>query len=240
MPELLPYTRFAEVTINSNFAGTSAAMDSGKVQRINYDGHYYSFNIRYPSLTYDQAKMISGFLTKQGGPLNSFALPVPEISSKSSGVSTQILQQLSSDYILPEFDSADPLITSVDFGTNIITYHVSLDAPSGYDLEGFYAVGDYCMITNHNKIYQITEIVEEPVYTGISTSSTFYGTKYYYEGQVRVGPNIVFTDTDYYNQFTSLRMTNVSFRVFLTDSIVSYTASTSNDTSMTLNLREEI
>lgn len=239
MVEILPKTRFAEVTVNSNFTGTSAAMDSGKVQRINYDGHYYSFNIRYPSLTYKDAKEISAFLTKHGGPLNSFFLPVPEISNQSDGVSTQIIQQLESTYGQSEIYTDSPLITTVNFGTNVVTYRVALDAPSGYNLNNFYAVGDYCSISNHNKVYQIIDIVSDPVYTGDSESGSFY-TRYWYEGQIKIGPNIVNTNADQYTLFTTLRVVDVRFRVFLTDSIVSYTASTSNDTAMTLNVREEI
>ena len=239
MVEILPKTRFAEVTVNSNFTGTSAAMDSGKVQRINYDGHYYTFNIRYPSLTYKDAKEISAFLTKHGGPLNSFYLPVPEISNQSDGVSTQIIEQIESNHVYSDLYTRGPLITTVNFGTNIVTYRVALDAPSGYTLDNFYAVGDYCNMSNHNKVYQIVEIVSDPVYTGDSESGTFY-TRYWYEGQVKIGPNVVLTDPDQYNLFTTLHVVDVKFRVFLTDSIVSYTASTSNDTAMTLNVREEI
>ena len=240
MVESLPNTRFAEVTINSNFTGTSAAMDSGKVQRINYDGHYYSFNVRYPSLTYNQAKAISGFLTKHGGPLNSFYLTVPELND-SSGNSTDIFKDLTSTYGSLEFNTLLPTITAVNTGTNTVTFQVALDSDSysGSNLTDFYAVGDYVNFTNHNKAYQIIDLPAPLVYTGTSVVGTNY-TNYYYEGQLQVGPNLALTDLAQWASGVYLRTQDVLFRVFLTDSNVSYTASTSNDTAMTLNVREEI
>ena len=248
MVQWLPYTRFAEVTVNSNFAGTSAAMDSGKVQRINYDGHYYSFNIRYPSLTYKQAKEISAFLTKHGGPLNSFNLRVPELALDSMGSHTTILNDIIETYGDSEVWTAFPYVTGVDLLTNTITYEVALDADDyatrGYDLNNFFAEGDYVSFSNHNKAYQIIDNFSSTplTYTGVQIDNAGYYIHYWYQGQFKVGPNIVLTDLDQWdiNDGVTLNVRNTNFRVFLTDSVVSYTASTSNDTSMTLNVREEI
>lgn len=248
MPGTLPNSKFAEVTVNSVFSGTTVTMDSGKIQRLNWDGHHYSFNVRYPSLTYDAAKAVSGFIAQQRGPLNNFTMSVPEISIPS-GAAKSVMERIDVDY---PGDRTTALglngVTGVNIANNTIYYTLLLPSPTYYDASthgDWFNIGDYVNFSNHTKTYQTVSSVN-PTYTGTSFASGVYdGTAYVYEGNITVSPNLVVTDTAQWvttgpaELRTYMMFDDVKFTVFMVDPQVSYVASVGNNTSMSLNVREE-
>jgi hypothetical protein len=262
MPGTLPNTSFAQVTVNSNYATRSTAMDSGKVQRIGLDGHYYSFTVNYPSLTILQAKEVSGFLAGQRGSLNNFEMTIPTLSTSAGAVEDK--RSAAYAQFLDSLVDWDHHVYSINFNTNVITYRVYMPGdeteftnpstnPSTYYIGNsslftydgaWFNVGDYVNFANHTKSYQIVSSVN-PVWIGtVNAEDTngdpilYNGWTAVYEGSITVSPSIVLTDVAQWSN-TTINYRDVAFRVFLTDPNIAYAAGVGNDTAMTLNVREE-
>jgi hypothetical protein len=260
MPGILPNTNFAEVTVNSSYTGTSVSMDTGKVQRLDYGGHYYDFSVRYPSLTMTQAKEISGFLAGQRGSLNNFDLTVPTISVSEGAVEAKRTELLAQYIATPERVDFNHYFYSINLNNNSITYrwqtqgeanevtdpetnpnsfYIGDSVNANFDGHWFNA-GDYINFNNHVKTYQIVSSVN-PVWIGTTaTPDRYNGYTAVYEGSITLSPDIVLTDISQWVQNTTImNYRNVAWRVFLVDTAVSYAAGLGDNTSITLNLREE-
>lgn len=261
MPGTLPNTRFAEVTVNSTYTGTSTSMDTGKAQRINYDGHYYDFTVRYPNLTMLQAKEITAFLAGQRGSLNNFDLTIPTVSTSEGAVETKRTELLAQFSATPNLVDFTHYFYSINLNNNTITYrfqvpgesaevtdpvstpnsfYIGDSANANFDGHWFNA-GDYINFDNHVKTYQIVSSVN-PVWIGTTATPSLYnGYTAVYEGTITLSPDIVLTDLAQWVQSTTvMNFRNIAWRVFLVDTAVSYAAGLGDNTSITLNLREEI
>lgn len=130
------YPGFTSVNFSINAPTLVTETISGKRQRVGQGHQFYSFSVRYPSITaYDMGPVI-GFLGAQYGPLGSFQIVLPEISySKNAFLDTGLTVTTSS--------SASRGDQSVDI-TGVTTENT------------FMVAGDFFKFDNHSKVYMCT------------------------------------------------------------------------------------
>jgi hypothetical protein len=88
-PGQFPTTPSAQaINFKINTPGITSETNSGKVRRVGYGHSYYTFELKYPSLTASQLGEITGFVATAQGTLFSFEIVLPKLSvSKASNTS---------------------------------------------------------------------------------------------------------------------------------------------------------
>lgn len=76
---------FNAVNFKINTPTLTSKTLSGKTRRVGMGHSYYSFSVKYPSLTRYEMGPIVGFLSQQFGQLESFQITLPEISYSKIG-----------------------------------------------------------------------------------------------------------------------------------------------------------
>lgn len=133
-----------------NFSVTSPTLVtesiSGKRQRVGQGHQFYTFTVRYPSVTQFDMGPVIGFLGAQYGPLETFEIVLPEVSySKNPFLDTNIVATTTE---------------TASRGSNTVNI-------AGVTTENtFLAAGDFFKFNNHSKVYMCTVdyTVGEPLY----------------------------------------------------------------------------
>jgi len=124
---------FNQVSISTNTPTLATETFSGKTRRIGQGHTFYSWQVKYPTVTDRDAGIVEGFLAQTYGSLLSFEIVLPEVSySKSTNP-----------------PSTTPATTaSYAAGAKSVV----LDN-CGANKEVLYS-GDYFKFANHSKVYQ--------------------------------------------------------------------------------------
>jgi len=88
-PGQFPQTpSFQSVNFKINTPVITSETNAGKLRRVAHGHSYYSFEVKYPSLTASQLGEVTGFCATALGPMYSFEIVLPELStSKASNTS---------------------------------------------------------------------------------------------------------------------------------------------------------
>jgi hypothetical protein len=76
------------INFRINTPGITSETNSGKIRRVGYGHSFYTFELKYPSLTASELGEVTGFVATAQGTLFSFEIVLPELSvSKASNTS---------------------------------------------------------------------------------------------------------------------------------------------------------
>lgn len=137
---LTPYPTnpgFEAVNFRINTPAIISETNSGRVRRVGYGHSYYSFDVKYRYLTYDQAGVVMSFLATAQGQLLSFEIVLPEISVSDAPAA-----------------AAATLTATVQTTVNAGVKSVTL-ANCGAN-KNILNAGDYFRFNNHSKVYMST------------------------------------------------------------------------------------
>lgn len=119
---------------------------NGVVQRSSSTGQYFSITATYSALSQSEQRQISAHINAQAGPLQSFALALPDYLGDSTG------------------DYTGSITTN---GTNAVgATNIGITATGTYPT---LRAGDLIQFANHDKLYTVTADVNSP-----GTSVTIY------------------------------------------------------------------
>ena len=114
--------------------------NSGKLRRVGYGHSYYTFDVKYPYLTYNQAGTVNSFVATAQGPLFSFEIVLPEVSYSDA----------------PDAVTANATITT----SGNLTYGAKTMTVSNCGAnKTVMQPGDYFKFANHSKVYMCTTTV---------------------------------------------------------------------------------
>jgi len=128
---------FQTVDFSTVTPGITTETNSGKLRRSNFGHSYYTFTVRYPSLTYDQAQTIQGYINQTQGQVNSFEIVLPKIS-ESRANNASATATLLTDY---NAGARRVTVTGLSNGDEVLK------------------AGDYFKFSNHTKVYQTVSTV---------------------------------------------------------------------------------
>ena len=136
---------FSAVNFKINTPTIKTTTISGKSRRIGMGHSFYTFSVKYPSITRFEAGPVLGFVAQQYGPLETFQVVLPEISYSKIGnqttntVTTSAAAAAGADRVS---------VTNVGTGKNLLR------------------AGDYFKFSNHSKVYMCvtTWTTGEPLY----------------------------------------------------------------------------
>jgi len=115
---------------------TSETM-SGKIRRVGMGHSFYTFELQYPTLTYDQLLTVQTWIALARGPLYSFEIVLPEISvSDAAGATTGNATVTTSGNIAAGATSV--LLANCGSSTTVLM------------------AGDIFKFHNHSKVYMAT------------------------------------------------------------------------------------
>jgi hypothetical protein len=130
---------FQTVDFKLNTPSQTTETNSGKVRRTGYGVSYYSFDVRYPSLTPLEAGTVQGFVAQTYGPQLSFEIVLPEVSySKSTNKPTTRVRVGAEN-------------TSIG-ATNLIGAK-AVQLENCGSLKRVLAAGDFFKFSGHSKVY---------------------------------------------------------------------------------------
>lgn len=217
MSGTLPSTpKFSGVSIKSVFPGVSVESDTGKVQRLNFPGHYFEIEAQYPALKKTEAKPLLGFLQSQQGSLSNFSMQVPAYSTTSgSGYTLHLANTPTIDTRLLTQNSELVNATTIEYNSAWTStyYNQSTDGD-------FLIVGDYISFANHNKVYQITAVTQ-PDASG--------------NGTITISPGL----QDAVPSSTQIEYYDITWNVFLTNVDQGFSGATNDFVDLSITVREE-
>ena len=123
---------FAATNFNTVTPALVTETNSGKIRRAGFGHSYYTWEAQFPTLTFDQAKRIQGFLAQAAGQIFSFEIVMPLLSSSAAASPTSTLNHGAA--------SAGARSVSVT-GTNNAQV---------------IKAGDFFKFSGHTKVYQAT------------------------------------------------------------------------------------
>jgi len=151
---------FTTVDFSTVSPGITTETNSGKIRRAGFGHSFYTFTVRYPSLTYDQAQTVQGYINRTAGQLNSFEIVLPVIS-ESRATEKSVTTTLLTDYAA---GARRVTVTGLTSGDEILR------------------AGDYFKFDNHTKVYQTASTVTANVagqadidFGGMLVSSVYTG-----------------------------------------------------------------
>ena len=123
---------FAATNFNTITPALISETNSGKIRRAGYGHSYYTWECQFPTLTFNQAKYVQGFLGQAAGQIFSFEIIIPKLSYSAASSPTTTLNHGSA--------SAGARSVSVT-GTGSAQVIKS---------------GDFFKFSGHTKVYQAT------------------------------------------------------------------------------------
>lgn len=135
--------QFEAVDFQINSPGKITESFSGKVRRISAGTQYYSFGVKYSSITARDFGPIAAFVASQFGSFDSFQIVLPEISTPKGNNYSFI---------------GTPLVNAgagLAAGVNTIP----VDGFGGASKTEVLRAGDFIKFANHNKVYMVTQSV---------------------------------------------------------------------------------
>lgn len=123
---------FESINFKTNTPTQLSGTISGKVRRIGLGVSYYSFEIKYPSLTRLQAGTVKGYLAQALGPQFSFEIVLPRLSTSALAVQTSSTCRTSATAAI---GSTNVTLTNCGANANVL------------------AAGDFFKFANHTKVY---------------------------------------------------------------------------------------
>jgi hypothetical protein len=89
-PGQFPQTpSFQAINFRINTPTITSETTSGKIRRVGQGHSFYTFEVKYPSLTASQLGEVTGFVATAMGPMFSFEIVLPELSnSKAAAAAT--------------------------------------------------------------------------------------------------------------------------------------------------------
>lgn len=136
---------FSAVNFKINTPTIKTNTISGKSRRVGMGHSFYTFSVKYPSITRFEAGPVLGFVAQQYGPLEAFQVVLPEISYSKVGNQTTNTVTTSAS-AAAGIDRVS--VTNVGTGKNLLR------------------AGDYFKFSNHSKVYMcvVTWTTGEPLY----------------------------------------------------------------------------
>lgn len=131
---------FVSVNFKLNTPTITSETNSGKVRRVGYGHSYYTFDVKYPSITNSQLGEVMGFVATAQGSLFSFEIVLPEISTSKAADSTYA-------------NSTATLSSTASFGQK---YALLSNCGANNDI---LKAGDFIRFDNHSKVYMVTQDV---------------------------------------------------------------------------------
>jgi hypothetical protein len=123
---------FNSISFRTNTPTLTTETFSGKSRRTGYGTSFYSWQVKYPTLTPVESSIVLGYLSQTYGPAFSFEVILPEISYTNS------TNPINSGAITGSATKGAKTITVTNCG-------------AGKTLIG----GDYIKFANHSKVYQV-------------------------------------------------------------------------------------
>jgi hypothetical protein len=142
MSGTFPTTGFTAMELKSNNRVRLTESVSGKTQRIQSGGQFWSFKLKSPPLERSEFNAIYSFVVQQNGQAEAFTV-VPPVISNTTGT-------MAGTMTVSSVSSADPLM-NVSAGSNAVG--VVEDSTA----EGTLKKGDLIKFSNHDKVYMVTE-----------------------------------------------------------------------------------
>lgn len=82
---------FAATNFNTITPALVSETNSGKIRRAGFGHSYYTWECQFPTLTFDQAKYVQGFLAQAAGQIFSFEIVMPKLSYSAAANATSTL-----------------------------------------------------------------------------------------------------------------------------------------------------
>jgi hypothetical protein len=160
---------FQAVNFKINTPTITSETNSGKIRRVGYGHSYYTMEAKYPSLTASQLGEVTGFVATAMGPLFSFEIVIPELStSKASNT------------------SANNVATT---GTVAVGQRWVNLTGVGVNNTTILKAGDFFRFNTHSKVYMVTQDVTTSgsgtanvQFSGSAVSSVASGTRIWTNG----------------------------------------------------------
>jgi hypothetical protein len=156
---------FQAVAFTINTPTITSVTNAGKMRRVGQGHSYYSFDVRYSSITAQDQGKVMGFVATAQGPVFSFEIVLPEISTSKATDAT----------------TANATITSsanITYGQKYVTV-----SNCGNNKQILRA-GDYFRFANHSKVYMATADVTSNgsgaaniLFSGSAVTSVTSGTR---------------------------------------------------------------
>jgi hypothetical protein len=124
---------FSGISFKTNTPTLTTETFSGKSRRTGYGTSFYSWQVKYPTLTAVESSIITGYLSQTYGPAFSFEIILPEISHTNS---------------LTPITTGATTNGSVSKGVKTVTL-------AGCGNTKTLIGGDYIKFANHSKVYQV-------------------------------------------------------------------------------------
>ena len=138
---------------------------SGKIRRVGMGHSYYTFELQYPTLTYDQLLTVQTWIAIARGPLYSFEIVLPEISISDAADATTANATITTS---GNISAGATTVTLNNCGAN----------------KTVMMAGDFFKFHNHSKVYMTTAAVTSNAggiatvqFAGGSVSSVPSGTR---------------------------------------------------------------
>lgn len=136
-PGQFPQTpSFEAINFKINTPTIMSETTSGKMRRVTQGHSYYSFEVKYPSLTASQLGEVTGFCATAMGPMFSFEIVLPKLSvSKASNTSANNIATSSTVSVGQKYVN----LTGMPNSTTVLK------------------AGDFFRFNNHSKVYMVTQ-----------------------------------------------------------------------------------
>lgn len=136
-PGQFPQTpSFQSVNFKINTPTMMTETTSGKMRRVTQGHSYYSFDVKYPSITSSQLGEVTGFCATAMGPMYSFEVVLPELSvSKASNTSANNIAISSTVAVGQKYAN----LTGLPSNTTVLK------------------AGDFFRFNTHSKVYMVTQ-----------------------------------------------------------------------------------
>lgn len=127
---------FQSINFKINTPSIVSETNSGKVRRVGYGHSYYTFDVKYPSLTASQLGEVTGFIATAMGPMFSFEIVLPELSVSKAAVTTANNAPTSGTVAVGQKYAN---LSSLPNSTTVLK------------------AGDFFRFNNHSKVYMVTQ-----------------------------------------------------------------------------------
>lgn len=161
---------FQAINFKINTPTIVSETNSGKMRRVGYGHSFYTFEAKYPSLTASQLGEVMGFVATAQGPLFSFEIVLPELSTSKAS------------------DSSYANATCTVSSTVAVGQKYAPLSNCGANKTIFKA-GDFFRFDTHSKVYMVTQDVTSDgsgvanlIFSGSSVASVASGTKLWANG----------------------------------------------------------
>ena len=140
---------FVSINFKNNTPVQLTNTMSGKIRRIGLGTVFYSFEVKYPSLTRLQAGTVKGYLAQALGSVYSFEIVLPTLSYSALTAQTVSTPRTSANAVIGATSIA---LTNCGVSQTVL------------------AAGDFFKFDNHTKVYQCTS----PCTSNSSGAATLY------------------------------------------------------------------